>query len=64
MANWLQKLARKGGVAAANGSVAVVDAPEAAPAFSTKLAVDSPGAPRMVGAEALYRKWSARWQEF
>ncbi len=34
------------------------------PMFATRLAVNSPGAPGLAGAEALYNKWSARWQEF
>jgi hypothetical protein len=38
--------------------------PQPIPAFATKLPVDAPGAPGMAGAEALFRKWSARWQEF
>ena len=37
---------------------------ETPPPFSTTLAVDSPGAPGRAGAEALYNKWSSRWQEF
>lgn len=61
MPNWLQRLAQRVARPVAAGDV-FVDA--IAPDFSTRLAVDSPGAPGMAGAEALYQKWAARWQEF
>jgi hypothetical protein len=52
--NWLRKLTGK-------SEPRAVEQP---PPFSTKLAVDAPGAPGRANAEALYAKWSSRWQEF
>lgn len=70
MANWLKRLT--GRPVAAPTTVSAAPAPlsgptfpvEFAPEFSTRLAVDSAGAPGRAGAEALYQKWAARWQEF
>lgn len=68
MPAWLKRLSGRGG---RDGSAPVAMAPaspsfkaEFAPEFATRLAVDSPGAPGRAGAEALYNKWAARWQEF
>ena len=69
MPNWLPKLTKRREVA---GSVTTAATPqwtpkatfEPAPEFSTRLAVESPGGPGMAGAEALYRKWADKWQEF
>ncbi|HLZ68588.1 MAG TPA: hypothetical protein VKV26_01640 [Dehalococcoidia bacterium] len=70
MPDWLKRLTARG--APVNDVPVAVAAPpkpptfkaEFAPAFATKLAVDSAGAPGRAGAEALYQKWAARWQEF
>ncbi len=67
MPNWLQRLTRRDPtsmVAAPVQSVVRENGAQTAPAFYTKLAVDSPGAPGRAGAEVLYEKWAARWQEF
>jgi hypothetical protein len=68
MPGFLSKLLRK---PEPNSAIAVSDAGvknvarfEPAPEFATRLAVDSPGAPGRAGAEALYKKWAAKWQEF
>jgi len=66
MPSWLERLTRKPAQAAMpahSPATAVLDE-ETVPAFSTRLAVDSPGAPGRAGAEALYNKWASRWQEF
>jgi hypothetical protein len=70
MPNWFQKLTKRGEAPAS--AIATVEAPdwaakaafEPVPEFTTRLAVESPGAPGMAGAEALYRKWADKWQEF
>ena len=69
MPNWLQKLTKR-----RDDGATVVAAPialpstkprfEPAPEFSTTLAVDSPRGPGRASAEALYRKWTDKWQEF
>ncbi len=65
MPNWFKRLTKRGdGVPVATPAVAAGSAAEPAPEFSTRLAVDSPGAPGRAGAEALYQKWAAKWQEF
>ena len=69
MPNWLHKLrGRSDDAPAASTTVqTAVAAPprfEPAPEFSTRLEVDRPGAPGRAGAEALYRKWADKWQEF
>jgi len=68
MSNWLQRLTRRGSTpvvsAAPARSVTAENGIQPAPSFYTKLAVDAPGAPGRAGAEALYEKWAARWQEF
>jgi hypothetical protein len=70
MPAWLKRLSGRGGredrapVATAPPPASPTFKAEFAPAFATRLAVDSPGAPGRAGAEALYKKWAARWQEF
>ena len=74
MTNWLKRLTGRAGAGApvvrtaAAAPVATLSGPtfpvEFAPEFSTRLAVDSVGAPGRAGAEALYQKWASRWQEF
>ncbi len=76
MPNWLQRLKKQDTRpqsapgfetwAADDGNPRPVSAVsgEVMPPFATKLAVDSPGAPGRAGAEALYQKWAAKWQEF
>ncbi|GEM_PF-2232906 len=67
---WLKRLTGRDG--RARGALSVAETPAAAPTFpaklapefATRLAVESPGAPGRAGAEALYNKWAARWQEF
>ena len=69
MPAWLKRLSGRGGREA---SAPVLAPPPASPTFKaefvpefeTRLAVDSPGAPGRAGAEALYKKWASRWQEF
>jgi hypothetical protein len=63
---WLQKLTGKRGGSAEEPPVAPRNVArfEPAPDFSTKLAIDAPGGPGRAGAEALYKKWSSKWQEF
>ena len=64
MPNWLRRLTGKRPTAVEQPPASASTAVEEPPPFSTTLAVDSPGAPGRAGAEALYAKWSSRWQEF
>jgi hypothetical protein len=69
MPTWLKRLAgRDRGSSALALREALPKSPtfkaEIAPAFETRLAVESPGSPGRAGAEALYQRWAARWQEF
>jgi len=66
MANWLQRLGQRFVHQASGPGIASSSAgyDMYVPMFATRLAVNSPGAPGLAGAEALYNKWSARWQEF
>jgi hypothetical protein len=76
MPNWLQRLTRGDGRTEARSGLETWTADggapgagtaasrEVMPPFASKLAIDSPGAPGRAGAEALYQKWAAKWQEF
>jgi len=66
MPAWLRRLTQRAPRDA--GSTLAEPAPtfraDLPPTFDTRLDVDSPGAPGRAGAEAMYSKWAARWQEF
>lgn len=65
MPNWLRRLKSKNTTAAPMpAAVASAARFEPVPEFSTRLAIESPGAPGREGAEALYKKWASKWQEF
>ncbi len=66
MPNWLRRLTGKPAATVIEEPprFSTASADEEPPPFNTTLAVDSPGAPGRAGAEALYAKWSSRWQEF
>jgi hypothetical protein len=66
MSGWLRKLTGRATPDAAPvpRDPSPTFAADLPPAFETRLAVESPGAPGLDGAAALYSKWAARWQEF